>query len=336
MASLPESGDPFVRLRPHLQWLRDGPDVLLIGDGCFRVCAEPALLAALDRLRPASGVRRSQFLAAGGETAREFLKALIEGRLAQLSERPFSSGALPGTAAYLSALTGHAAASPPLEARSICIIGCGGVGGELARHLAASGIGSLRLVDPDVVSAANLNRQYLFSLADVNRPKVDVAREALLGLAPGLRIATYRRFIREASDLADLGAESSDAVVCCADIPLGVIHRLVAEYARSIGALFAMATVGVDQGSWGPIVHADHRPTYLEWTRAGSLPTLERAIVPPIESFGPTNSWVAAALATDLIHVLAGAFAPSVHCRLVIDFHTLAITRTPLEAGASA
>ena len=328
------TSDPFVRLRPHLRWLSDGSDVLLVGDGCFRVsCAERELRAALDRLRPLSGVRVSEFFATGGTTAREFLTALIESRLAQLSERPFGGASQPGTAAYLSAVTGHAATNPPLATRSISIIGCGGVGGELARHLAASGIGSLTLVDPDFVRSANLNRQYLFSVEDLDRPKVDVAREALLRVAPELRIATHRRFVEDAYDLEDLGMDDADVVVCCADVPLGVIHPLVSAYAASIGALFAMATVGVDQGSWGPIMHSYHRPTYAEWAQTRRLPGFDHAVSPPIESFGPTNSWIAAALATDLIHVLAGIPAPSLHCRLVIDFHTLSIARSPVEAG---
>ncbi len=331
------SSDPYVRLRPHLRWRSDGPDVLLLGDGCFRVtCAAPALRTALDKLRPPTGVRRSEFLSSGGKEAHAFLAALLENRLAQLSERPFDAAPPAGTAAYLSSLTGHAAVRPPLAARSVCVIGCGGVGGELARHLAASGIGSLTLVDPDVVQAANLNRQYLFTRADLQRPKVEAARAALERLAPQVRITTLRRFIHDARDLRELGVEGCDVVACCADTPPGVIHPLIAEHARSIGALFAMADVGVDRGIWGPILRPDHRPTYMEWVAAHRLPGVEDAAYPPIESFGPTNSWISAALATDLIHVLAGLPAPSLQCRVVIDFHTLVVARSPIEVGAPA
>jgi adenylyltransferase/sulfurtransferase len=65
-----------------------------------------------------------------------------------------------------------------LEA-SIAIVGVGGVGCPAIQYLAAAGIGRLRLLDEDVVSLDNLQRQVLFGSEDVGRAKVDVAAEAV-------------------------------------------------------------------------------------------------------------------------------------------------------------
>jgi adenylyltransferase/sulfurtransferase len=77
-----------------------------------------------------------------------------------------------------------------LEGR-VLLIGLGGLGCPAAQYLAAAGVGTLGLVDDDVVSASNLQRQILYSTADVGRPKVEVARERLRGLNPDVEIRVH-------------------------------------------------------------------------------------------------------------------------------------------------
>ena len=67
-----------------------------------------------------------------------------------------------------------------IEQSSILIVGVGGTGGEVAKNLALLGIGKLILVDIDTIEFSNLNRQLLFTEADIGKNKVDVAKEAIL------------------------------------------------------------------------------------------------------------------------------------------------------------
>ncbi len=78
-----------------------------------------------------------------------------------------------------------------LLAGSVLLIGAGGLGCPAALYLAAAGVGRIGLVDDDVVDASNLQRQILYSTADVGRRKVDVARDRLVALNPDVRIDVF-------------------------------------------------------------------------------------------------------------------------------------------------
>jgi adenylyltransferase/sulfurtransferase len=74
---------------------------------------------------------------------------------------------------------------------SVLLIGAGGLGCPLALYLAAAGVGHLGLADDDVVDASNLQRQVLYSTADIGRSKVEVASERIRALNPDVRVTQY-------------------------------------------------------------------------------------------------------------------------------------------------
>jgi adenylyltransferase/sulfurtransferase len=86
-----------------------------------------------------------------------------------------------------------------LKAARVVVIGAGGLGSPSALYLAASGIGTLGLVDCDRVDVSNLQRQVLYSTADVGRPKVELARERLLALNPGITVNAHAVELRAAN-----------------------------------------------------------------------------------------------------------------------------------------
>jgi molybdopterin/thiamine biosynthesis adenylyltransferase len=75
-----------------------------------------------------------------------------------------------------------------LKAARVAIVGMGGVGAPAALYLAAAGVGTLRLIDDDVVGLSNLQRQIAFSDQDVGRPKVEAGAARLEGLNPHVEI----------------------------------------------------------------------------------------------------------------------------------------------------
>ena len=75
-----------------------------------------------------------------------------------------------------------------LKTATVAVIGAGGIGCPLMLYLAAMGVGELVVIDDDSVDASNLNRQILYRLKDIGRAKVDVASEAIAGLAPELSV----------------------------------------------------------------------------------------------------------------------------------------------------
>jgi molybdopterin-synthase adenylyltransferase len=75
---------------------------------------------------------------------------------------------------------------------AVVLIGAGGIGCPALQYLAAAGVGRLRVIDDDTVSLDNLQRQILFGAADVGRPKVEIAREAVKRLDPDIRFTETR------------------------------------------------------------------------------------------------------------------------------------------------
>ena len=96
-----------------------------------------------------------------------------------------------------------AAGQAKLRAARILLIGAGGLGSPAAMYLAASGVGTLGIVDPDGVELSNLHRQLLHGTADAGRPKVESARDSLGAINPHVCIEIFReRFV--ASNALDL------------------------------------------------------------------------------------------------------------------------------------
>ncbi|MFM9852837.1 MAG: HesA/MoeB/ThiF family protein [Sphingomonadaceae bacterium] len=90
-----------------------------------------------------------------------------------------------------------------LLAARVAVIGAGGIGSPLLQYLAAAGIGHISIIDDDVVSLSNLQRQTLFGTADVGALKVSVAAKALAHINPDAKIsAIAARLTRDnAADL---------------------------------------------------------------------------------------------------------------------------------------
>jgi adenylyltransferase/sulfurtransferase len=102
-----------------------------------------------------------------------------------------------------------------LKAAKVLCVGTGGLGSPLAFYLAAAGIGTLGLVDFDVVDASNLQRQIIHSTKDIGRKKLDSAAEKLTALNPALNVVKHETMLSSANALEilkdyDIVADGTD------------------------------------------------------------------------------------------------------------------------------
>src|SRR5438132_13947244 len=77
-----------------------------------------------------------------------------------------------------------------LKAAKVLLIGAGGLGSPAALYLAAAGVGTLGLVDFDVVDVSNLQRQILHGTSWIGKPKLESATERIRDLNPNVRVET--------------------------------------------------------------------------------------------------------------------------------------------------
>ncbi len=75
-----------------------------------------------------------------------------------------------------------------LKAATVLIVGAGGLGAPAALYLAAAGVGTIRVADPDAVDLSNLQRQVIYAGGDLARPKVEATADRLAGLNPHVTV----------------------------------------------------------------------------------------------------------------------------------------------------
>jgi adenylyltransferase/sulfurtransferase len=96
-------------------------------------------------------------------------------------------------------------AQQSLLASRVLLIGAGGLGCPAALYLAAAGVGTIGIVDDDVVDASNLQRQILYGTGDLGRPKVEVARERIVAQNPDVTVEPFATRLSSENALEILG-----------------------------------------------------------------------------------------------------------------------------------
>jgi len=155
--------------------------------------------AALDPSRPllvlcASGVRAREaarrLRAQGLREVRVVSGGLHALRALDLPHDPQGDAFAQRYARHLSLAQIGSAGQARLAAARVLLIGAGGLGAPVALYLTAAGVGALRIVDPDRVELGNLQRQILYSEAQIGSAKVSAAREALMARNAQLKLDT--------------------------------------------------------------------------------------------------------------------------------------------------
>jgi adenylyltransferase/sulfurtransferase len=92
-----------------------------------------------------------------------------------------------------------------LKAARILLVGAGGLGSPAALYLAAAGIGTLGLVEDDVVEASNLQRQVIHGTSDLGRPKIESARDRIAEVNPHVELLLHPTRLTSANAMEILG-----------------------------------------------------------------------------------------------------------------------------------
>src|SRR4051794_1468759 len=164
----------------------------------------------------------------------------------------------------------------------VLVIGAGGLGSAIIPALAAAGVGTIAIIDDDTVEASNLARQTIHGAADVGRPKVDSAADAVRRLSPDTTVVVHNaRFVEANSfDLlldADLVIDGSDNFAtryvtndAAAIRGIPMVWGSAAQYSGQVGV--AWDEKGVDYRDLFPVQPSDDEALSCELV--GVLPTV--------------------------------------------------------------
>lgn len=126
-----------------------------------------------------------------------------------------------------------------LKNAHVAVFGVGGVGGYAVEALVRSSVGEITVVDKDVVSLSNINRQIIALHSTVGMPKVDVIKARALDINPSVKINTYEMFfLPETSSTFDFS--KFDYVVDCVDTVAAKIEIVAKASAAGVPVISAM------------------------------------------------------------------------------------------------
>ncbi|HWJ70032.1 MAG TPA: HesA/MoeB/ThiF family protein [Sphingobium sp.] len=134
-----------------------------------------------------------------------------------------------------------------LRGAHVAIIGAGGIGCPAIAYLAAAGIGTLRVIDPDTVSRSNLQRQILFGADDIGRPKAEVARDAAHRLNPDCHVIPINKRL-DAANAATLLRDADIILDGCDNFET---RLAVSDAATRLRIPLVTAAVGQFEGQIG-------------------------------------------------------------------------------------
>lgn len=131
-----------------------------------------------------------------------------------------------------------------LRQSHVLVVGLGGVGGYAAEQLCRSGIGNLTLVDGDVVSETNINRQIIALHSTIAQPKAEVLKSRLLDINPECHLHIVNEFIRDDRMIEILESDHFDYVVDAIDTLSPKVFLLYHCVQRSLRVVSSMGSAG--------------------------------------------------------------------------------------------
>jgi adenylyltransferase/sulfurtransferase len=187
-----------------------------------------------------------------------------------------------------------------LKNAKVLVIGAGGLGSPALLYLAAAGVGTLGIIDDDAVDLSNLQRQVIHGVADVGRPKIESARDAIAALNPLVEVRLHNVRL-DASNALDLFADY-DLILDGADN--FATRYLVNDAAAILGKPYVWGSIFRFDGQVS-VFWEKHGPTYRdlypEAPPAGSVPSCGEGGV-----FGMLCAAVGSLMVTEAVKLITG------------------------------
>ncbi len=220
----------------------------------------------------------------------------------------------------------------------VAVLGIGGLGGWSALNLACTGVGELLIVDFDRVELSNLNRQVLYSEADIGRFKAEAAAERLSGFNSAMKVEARVQKLDSEAAIAETIA-GYDLVIDACDWPAHDIERWINA------ACFAARIPFIAMSHFPPVARVG--PLYvpgvtgcfacqeISYRRAFPLYDIavgqQRGKGSPAATLGPACSLIGGQIGLDILHYLTGLARPStLGVGHMYDLRTMAVDREPV------
>jgi len=225
-----------------------------------------------------------------------------------------------------------------LESSRVAVLGVGGLGGWSALNLACCGIGEMLLIDFDRVELNNLNRQVLYTEADIGELKVTAAAERLRAFNSAMQIEA--RVQRLDSEEAIAGAIAGyDLVIDSCDWPAHDIEHWINSACFAAGIPFIAMSHFPPVARVGPLYvpgvtgcyacqEAGYRRTYPLYDVAIEQ---QRRKASPAATLGPACGLIGGQVGLDAMHLLTGLAQPStLGVGMIYDLRTMEVEHEPV------
>lgn len=287
----------------------------------FAVLLVQAVFPEGHALRAATGGSLGEWLLIGGLGAAAWVYARGLGRLKSLARRADPPPPSRAPAAELERNARHIVlreiggpGQKRLKAARVLVIGAGGLGSPALQYLAAAGVGTIGVIDDDVVENSNLQRQVIHTDARIGMPKVFSAEAAMRAQNPFVTVRPYHRRLT-AGIAAELFVEYDLVLDGTDDMPT---RYLVNEKAVAAGLPLVSAAIGQWEGQIAVFDPAQGGPCYRcvfpEPAADGLAPSCAVGGV-----LGPLPGVMGSMMAVEAIKLIAGAGEPLVGRMLIYD-----------------
>jgi adenylyltransferase/sulfurtransferase len=203
-----------------------------------------------------------------------------------------------------------------LQSARILIVGMGGLGCPIALYLCGAGIGTLGLMDDDIVSISNLHRQVIYDEADIGQPKVLCATRHLRAKNNDIRLIAHP--MRLTKENAEALISEYDIVVDGCDNH--ATRYLISDICERLGKPYVYAAISAFQGQVGIFCYEQEAPTYRTLfpdEKAMCSLEAEKGVV------GTTPAIVGSIVANEVLKLIGGYGEPLRGRLLIIDLLTL-------------